>query len=142
MSEVTDLIPIDAHLRYNFAADMWLVGFIPGSAIFLRKYMFSGGTQRQILLGITHIVGSGHMLAALKKHGSDEFKGNKAFMNIKTKNLSTYLYKSNQRVAIESAVDLVSKLLVCNLMERCTAEQALKHSYFKRANRFPAEMEM
>ncbi|KAM3186033.1 hypothetical protein ACTXT7_005171 [Hymenolepis weldensis] len=126
--------------QYDFAVDMWPVGCILASAIFRHRHMFSGGTKREILLQITHVVGSEPMLAAIKKAENIEFKGDEAFMNIKPKDFSTYVNDSNKKVAIKSAVDLVSKLLACDPEKRYSATQALKHSYLRRAHQFPAEI--
>ncbi|VDO14975.1 unnamed protein product [Rodentolepis nana] len=128
--------------RYNFAVDMWSVGCVLASAIFRQRHFFNGGNKREILLQITQIVGSGPMLKAIRKYENPEFNEDRAFMNIKAKNLFDYINKSNQGVAIRSAVDLVSKLLVCDPDKRYTAEQALQHGYFKRAHRFPTEVKI
>ncbi|VDL19713.1 unnamed protein product [Hymenolepis diminuta] len=126
--------------RYNLTVDMWPVGCILASAIFRQRYMFSGGTIREILLQITHVVGSEPMFAAMKKAENLEFRGDEAFMNIKPKDFSTYINDSNKKVAIKSAIDLVSRLLVCDPEKRYSATQALKHSYLRRAHQFPAEI--
>ncbi|VDN96359.1 unnamed protein product [Rodentolepis nana] len=128
--------------RYNFAVDMWSVGCVLASAVFHQRHFFNGGEKRDILLQITRIVGSGPMLDAIMKYDNQEFKGDKAFMNIEAIDFRSYINDSNKKVAIKSAVDLVGKLLVCDPEKRYTAAQALKHSYFQRARRFSGEREI
>nr|CUU99777.1 hypothetical transcript [Hymenolepis microstoma] len=126
--------------RYNFAVDMWPVGCILASAIFRQRHMFPGRTKKEVLLQIIQVVGSATMLDAIKKYGSDEFKEDKAFMNIRAMDFQSCVNASNKQVAIKSAVDLVSKLLVCDPEKRYTAAQALRHSYLRRAHQFPGEL--
>nr|CDS26407.1 casein kinase ii subunit alpha [Hymenolepis microstoma] len=128
------------YARYNFAVDMWPVGCILASAIFRQRHMFPGRTKKEVLLQIIQVVGSATMLDAIKKYGSDEFKEDKAFMNIRAMDFQSCVNASNKQVAIKSAVDLVSKLLVCDPEKRYTAAQALRHSYLRRAHQFPGEL--
>lgn len=117
---------------YDYACDMWAFGCTFGSMIFLEHPLIRGkGSWFNQLLATVRVVGSDTLFRYMEKlniqvtdEQMDELSG------FPKKPWNSWINDSNKHLATREAVDLISKLVVCDHTKRLTAREAMEHPFF------------
>ncbi|KAM3184618.1 hypothetical protein ACTXT7_007988 [Hymenolepis weldensis] len=120
------------YMNYDYSVDIWPVGCILASALFRKRHMFLGGTNILQLEEIVKVLGYDCLIDFCRKYGTKISPNQvKTLHYYKRISWTDLINDSNRNVASAKAIDLLSKLLVFDHKQRLTADDALKHDYFK-----------
>jgi casein kinase II subunit alpha len=124
---------------YDYSIDIWSFGVTMAGIIFMKMPFFRGNDDMDMISKIAAVLGKEGLAAYLKKYGipAEEFLSN-VIGRKKPQPWASFVNDENRHLATILAVDLVTKCLRYDHMERITAEEALKHPYFDPVRGLPA----
>ncbi|OHS98445.1 CMGC family protein kinase [Tritrichomonas foetus] len=116
---------------YDYSVDIWGFGVTMAGIIFHKMPFFKGNDDFDMVNKITAVLGTDDFYDYLEKYGIDiPSKMEKQISKSRGKKWSSFINKLNEELATPEAIDLISKCLRYDHMERITAEEALNHPYF------------
>jgi casein kinase II subunit alpha len=113
---------------YDSSVDMWGFGVTMAGVIFHRNPFFKGSDNLDMVAKIVAVLGSDAFDKYLKKYGI-QLPPELKITRVKGKKWTSFV-KKETRLATPLAVDLISKCIRYDHMERITAQEAMAHQYF------------
>ncbi|XP_049622643.1 casein kinase II subunit alpha-like, partial [Suncus etruscus] len=116
---------------YDYSLDMWSLGCMLASMIFLKEPFFYGMDNYDQLVRIAKVLGTRNLYGYIRKYsiqldpclclivGTHPRKKWESFIN-----------RTNQHLVNQEALDLLDKLLQYDHQSRLTAKEAMEHPYF------------
>ncbi|XP_077375346.1 casein kinase II subunit alpha'-like isoform X1 [Festucalex cinctus] len=115
---------------YDYSLDMWSLGCMLASMIFLKEPFFHGQDNDQ-LVRIAKVLGTDELFGYLHKYHIELDTRFKDLLGQQTrKRLEQFIQSENQHLVSPEALDLLDKLLRYDHQQRLTALEAMKHPYF------------
>ena len=116
---------------YDYSVDMWGFGVTMAGIIFHRMPFFKGADDFDMVNKITSVLGTEAFYKYLNKYGIDiPHEMEKQLIKSRGKKWNSFIAKGYENLASPEAIDLISKCIRFDHMERITAEDALNHPYF------------
>ena len=116
---------------YDYSVDIWGFGVTMAGIIFHRMPFFKGSDDFDMVSKITSVLGTDDFYRYLQKYGIDiPTEMEKQIPKSRGKKWQSFVNKSCEHLANSLAIDLISKCVRYDHMERITAEEALNHPYF------------
>ncbi|KAH0792817.1 CMGC family protein kinase [Histomonas meleagridis] len=114
---------------YDYSIDIWGFGVTMAGIIFKKMPFFNGNNDLDMVSKIVSILGYDSFKSYIDKYGID-LPPEMDIPQTRAKRLSSFITKNNEHLATPDAIDLISKCLKFDHMERITAKEAMNHPYF------------
>ena len=117
---------------FDFGVDVWNLGLVFASLVFKVSPFLYFEADSSLLDVVFSIWGDERIIKLISKFKifiSDEVK--KKYFNTKGTSLDWFFYTRNARNKNKELYDLLNRMLTVDPLERITAEEALKHPFFK-----------
>ncbi|XP_061620783.1 casein kinase II subunit alpha'-like isoform X3 [Phyllopteryx taeniolatus] len=116
---------------YDYSLDMWSLGCMLASMIFLKEPFFHGQDNYDQLVRIAKVLGTDELFSYLHKYHIELNTHFKDLLGRQTqKHWEQFVQTENQHLVSPEALDLLDKLLRYDHQQRLTALEAMKHPYF------------
>nr|XP_049573785.1 casein kinase 2, alpha prime polypeptide a isoform X4 [Syngnathus scovelli] len=116
---------------YDYSLDMWSLGCILASMIFLKEPFFHGQDNYDQLVRIAKVLGTDELFGYLNKYRIELDSRFQDLLGQQTrKRWEQFIQSENQHLVSPEALDLLEKLLRYDHQQRPTALEAMKHPYF------------
>ncbi|OHS92932.1 CMGC family protein kinase [Tritrichomonas foetus] len=116
---------------YDYSVDIWGFGVTMAGIIFHRMPFFKGTDDFDMVSKITSVLGTDSFYKYLNKYGIDlPPEMEKQIVKSRGKKWTSFIAKGYENLASPEAIDLISKCIRFDHMERITADEALQHPYF------------
>jgi casein kinase II subunit alpha len=116
---------------YDYSVDMWGFGVTMAGIVFNRIPFFKGSDDYDMVSRISSVLGSEGFLKYVTKYGIEVPKEMKAKLKKSApKKWTTFIKDETRHLASDFAIDLISRCVRYDHMERISADEALKHPYF------------
>ncbi|XP_019722969.1 casein kinase 2, alpha prime polypeptide a isoform X3 [Hippocampus comes] len=116
---------------YDYSLDMWSLGCMLASMIFLKEPFFHGQDNYDQLVRIAKVLGTDDLFGYLHKYHIELDTRFKDLLGQQTrKRWEQFIQSENQHLVSPEALDLLDKLLRYDHQQRSTALEAMKHPYF------------
>jgi casein kinase II subunit alpha len=113
---------------YDYSVDMWGFGVTMAGVIFGRNPLFRGSDDFDMITKIVAILGSDGLEKYIKKYGI-QIPQEVQIPRAKGKKWTSFV-REGMDLATPFAIDLISRCIRYDHMERVTAEEAMAHQYF------------
>mmetsp|Transcript_1021 Transcript_1021/g.1589 ORF Transcript_1021/g.1589 Transcript_1021/m.1589 type:complete len:378 (+) Transcript_1021:192-1325(+) len=119
--------------EYDYALDLWSIGCMFAGMIFMMEPFFHGSDNYDQLIKIAKVLGTEKLFTYLETYN---LPLPAYFKSILTKHkyneipLTKFISNKNKHLAVDEAIDFLSKLLIYDHAKRLTAEEAMNHPYF------------
>lgn len=121
---------------YDYSLDMWSLGCMFAGMIFRKEPFFHGHDNYDQLVKIAKVLGTDELFSYLDKYDLELDPHFDSILGRHTKKpWSKMINMENQHLVSEEAIDFVDRLLRYDHMDRLTAAEAMKHSYFAPVHR-------
>uniref|UniRef100_A0A674NQ63 non-specific serine/threonine protein kinase n=1 Tax=Takifugu rubripes TaxID=31033 RepID=A0A674NQ63_TAKRU len=118
---------------YDYSLDMWSLGCMLASMIFLKEPFFHGQDNYDQLVRIAKVLGTDELFGYLHKYHIELDTRFKDLLGQQTrKRWEQFIQSENQHLVSPEALDLLDKLLRYDHQQRLTAAEAMQHPYFSR----------
>uniref|UniRef100_A0A6Q2X3P1 non-specific serine/threonine protein kinase n=1 Tax=Esox lucius TaxID=8010 RepID=A0A6Q2X3P1_ESOLU len=118
---------------YDYSLDMWSLGCMLASMIFLKEPFFHGQDNYDQLVRIAKVLGTDELFGYLHKYHIELDTRFKDLLGQQTrKRWEQFVQTENQHLVTPEALDLLDKLLRYDHQQRLTAAEAMLHPYFCR----------
>nr|XP_049573784.1 casein kinase 2, alpha prime polypeptide a isoform X3 [Syngnathus scovelli] len=122
---------VDYKQMYDYSLDMWSLGCILASMIFLKEPFFHGQDNYDQLVRIAKVLGTDELFGYLNKYRIELDSRFQDLLGQQTrKRWEQFIQSENQHLVSPEALDLLEKLLRYDHQQRPTALEAMKHPYF------------
>uniref|UniRef100_A0A8K9X3H4 non-specific serine/threonine protein kinase n=1 Tax=Oncorhynchus mykiss TaxID=8022 RepID=A0A8K9X3H4_ONCMY len=116
---------------YDYSLDMWSLGCMLASMIFLKEPFFHGQDNYDQLVRIAKVLGTDELFGYLHKYHIELDTRFKDLLGQQTrKRWEQFVQTENQHLVTPEALDLLDKLLRYDHQQRLTAAEAMQHPYF------------
>uniref|UniRef100_A0A673C3V5 non-specific serine/threonine protein kinase n=1 Tax=Sphaeramia orbicularis TaxID=375764 RepID=A0A673C3V5_9TELE len=116
---------------YDYSLDMWSLGCMLASMIFLKEPFFHGQDNYDQLVRIAKVLGTDELFGYLHKYHIELDTRFKDLLGQQTrKRWEQFIQAENQHLVSPEALDLLDKLLRYDHQQRLTAAEAMQHPYF------------
>uniref|UniRef100_A0A8C6LPM9 non-specific serine/threonine protein kinase n=1 Tax=Nothobranchius furzeri TaxID=105023 RepID=A0A8C6LPM9_NOTFU len=116
---------------YDYSLDMWSLGCMLASMIFLKEPFFHGQDNYDQLVRIAKVLGTDELFNYLHKYHIELDTRFKDLLGQQTrKRWEQFIQSENQHLVSPEALDLLDKLLRYDHQQRLTAAEAMRHPYF------------
>ncbi|XP_010865992.1 casein kinase II subunit alpha' [Esox lucius] len=116
---------------YDYSLDMWSLGCMLASMIFLKEPFFHGQDNYDQLVRIAKVLGTDELFGYLHKYHIELDTRFKDLLGQQTrKRWEQFVQTENQHLVTPEALDLLDKLLRYDHQQRLTAAEAMLHPYF------------
>ncbi|AWP01000.1 putative casein kinase II subunit alpha'-like isoform 2 [Scophthalmus maximus] len=116
---------------YDYSLDMWSLGCMLASMIFLKEPFFHGQDNYDQLVRIAKVLGTDELFGYLHKYHIELDTRFKELLGQQTrKRWEQFIQSENQHLVSPEALDLLDKLLRYDHQQRLTAAEAMQHPYF------------
>ncbi|TKS70331.1 Casein kinase II subunit alpha' [Collichthys lucidus] len=116
---------------YDYSLDMWSLGCMLASMIFLKEPFFHGQDNYDQLVRIAKVLGTDELFGYLHKYHIELDTRFKDLLGQQTrKRWEQFIQSENQHLVSPEALDLLDKLLRYDHQQRLTAAEAMQHPYF------------
>eukprot|EP00825_Cyclidium_porcatum_P052294 TRINITY_DN9867_c0_g1_i3.p1 TRINITY_DN9867_c0_g1~~TRINITY_DN9867_c0_g1_i3.p1 ORF type:complete len:262 (+),score=45.92 TRINITY_DN9867_c0_g1_i3:177-962(+) len=116
---------------YDYSLDIWSTGAMMASMIFKKEPFFQGSDNNDQLVKITKVLGTDELYKCLKKYNLElDQEIAKLITSCPKKPWSKFVSPDNKHLCSEDAIDLLSKMLNYDHIERITPRDAMEHKYF------------
>lgn len=116
---------------YDYSLDMWSLGCMLASMIFLKEPFFHGQDNYDQLVRIAKVLGTDELFGYLHKYHIELDTRFKDMLGQQTrKRWEQFIQSENQHLVSPEALDLLDKLLRYDHQQRLTAAEAMQHPYF------------
>ncbi|XP_057693495.1 casein kinase II subunit alpha'-like isoform X1 [Corythoichthys intestinalis] len=116
---------------YDYSLDMWSLGCMFASMIFLKEPFFHGQDNYDQLVRIAKVLGTDDLFCYLHKYHIQLNTHFKDLLGQTTrKSWEQFIQTENQHLVSHEALDLLDRLLRYDHQQRLTALEAMKHPYF------------
>ncbi|XP_054627794.1 casein kinase II subunit alpha'-like isoform X2 [Dunckerocampus dactyliophorus] len=116
---------------YDYSLDMWSLGCMLASMIFLKEPFFHGQDNYDQLVRIAKVLGTDELFGYLRKYHIELDTRFKDLLGQQTrKHWEQFVEKQNQHLVSPEALDLLDNLLHYDHQQRLTAAEAMRHPYF------------
>ncbi|XP_078801092.1 casein kinase II subunit alpha' isoform X1 [Oryzias latipes] len=116
---------------YDYSLDMWSLGCMLASMIFLKEPFFHGQDNYDQLVRIAKVLGTDELYGYLHKYHIELDTRFKDLLGQQTrKRWEQFIQSENQHLVSPEALDLLDKLLRYDHQQRLTAAEAMRHPYF------------
>uniref|UniRef100_A0A3P8V3U5 non-specific serine/threonine protein kinase n=1 Tax=Cynoglossus semilaevis TaxID=244447 RepID=A0A3P8V3U5_CYNSE len=116
---------------YDYSLDMWSLGCMLASMIFLKEPFFHGQDNYDQLVRIAKVLGTEELFGYLHKYHIELDTRFKDLLGQQTrKRWEQFIQSENQHLVSAEALDLLDKLLRYDHQQRLTAAEAMQHPYF------------
>uniref|UniRef100_A0A667YPQ9 non-specific serine/threonine protein kinase n=2 Tax=Myripristis murdjan TaxID=586833 RepID=A0A667YPQ9_9TELE len=116
---------------YDYSLDMWSLGCMLASMIFLKEPFFHGQDNYDQLVRIAKVLGTDELFGYLHKYHIELDTRFKDLLGQQTrKRWEQFVQTENQHLVSPEALDLLDKLLRYDHQQRLTAAEAMQHPYF------------
>lgn len=119
------------HEYYDYSLDIWSLGCMFAGIIFMKDPFFHGNDNYDQLEKIIKVIGTKELFSYIEKYNLEldaHFEG--VLGNHSKKPWKNFINKDNAHLCNAEALDLLSKMLVCDPAERITPRDAMTHPYF------------
>jgi casein kinase II subunit alpha len=116
---------------YDYSLDLWSFGAMLAGMIFMREPFFRGNDNNDQLVRIARVLGTDELFTYLHRYNiklSSSFL--KQIGRHNQRGFDSFIVPGNSHLVTPEAIDLLSKLLRYDHMERLTAREAMQHPYF------------
>ncbi|XP_037104278.1 casein kinase 2, alpha prime polypeptide a isoform X1 [Syngnathus acus] len=122
---------VDYKQMYDYSLDMWSLGCMLASMIFLKEPFFHGQDNYDQLVRIAKVLGTDELFGYLNKYRIELDSRFQDLLGQQTrKRWEQFIQSENQHLVSPEALDLLDKLLRYDHQQRPTALEAMKHPYF------------
>uniref|UniRef100_A0A674C2C8 non-specific serine/threonine protein kinase n=1 Tax=Salmo trutta TaxID=8032 RepID=A0A674C2C8_SALTR len=116
---------------YDYSLDMWSLGCMLASMIFLKEPFFHGQDNYDQLVRIAKVLGTDELFGYLHKYHIELDTRFKDLLGQQTrKRWEQFVQTENQHLVTPESLDLLDKLLRYDHQQRLTAAEAMQHQYF------------
>uniref|UniRef100_A0A8C7ID77 non-specific serine/threonine protein kinase n=1 Tax=Oncorhynchus kisutch TaxID=8019 RepID=A0A8C7ID77_ONCKI len=116
---------------YDYSLDMWSLGCMLASMVFLKEPFFHGQDNYDQLVRIAKVLGTDELFGYLHKYHIELDTRFKDLLGQQTrKRWEQFVQTENQHLVTPEALDLLDKLLRYDHQQRLTAAEAMQHPYF------------
>jgi casein kinase II subunit alpha len=117
---------------YDYSVDMWGFGVTMAGIVFNKIPFFKGSDDHDMILRIAAVLGTDGFFKYLHKYGIEIPKPLKDKLTKKTmpRKWSSLVKPGTSHLASDLALDLISRCIRYDHMERISADEALAHHYF------------
>uniref|UniRef100_A0A668S9P9 non-specific serine/threonine protein kinase n=1 Tax=Oreochromis aureus TaxID=47969 RepID=A0A668S9P9_OREAU len=115
---------------YDYSLDMWSLGCMLASMIFLKEPFFHGQDNYDQLVRIAKVLGTDELFGYLHKYHIELDTRFKDMLGQTRKRWEQFIQSENQHLVSPEALDLLDKLLRYDHQQRLTAAEAMQHPYF------------
>ncbi|KAJ3227978.1 Casein kinase II subunit alpha [Clydaea vesicula] len=121
---------------YDYSLDIWSLGCILAGLIFKENFFFMGESYVHQLYLISNVLGTSDLLQYIEFLGIELYnnKDLKQMINsqgaVKKSKWTDFIEPSFFHLADKDALDLLSRMLVFNHLDRISAREALSHPFF------------
>lgn len=116
---------------YDYSLDMWSLGCMLASMIFLKEPFFHGQDNYDQLVRIAKVLGTDELFGYLHKYHIELDTRFKDLLGQQTrKRWEQFVQTENQHLVTPESLDLLDKLLRYDHQQRLTAAEAMQHPYF------------
>lgn len=116
---------------YDYSLDMWSLGCMLASMIFLKEPFFHGQDNYDQLVRIAKVLGTDELFGYLHKYHIELDTRFKDLLGQQSrKRWEQFVQSENQHLVSPEALDLLDKLLRYDHQQRATAAEAMQHAYF------------
>uniref|UniRef100_A0A669D6V2 non-specific serine/threonine protein kinase n=1 Tax=Oreochromis niloticus TaxID=8128 RepID=A0A669D6V2_ORENI len=113
---------------YDYSLDMWSLGCMLASMIFLKEPFFHGQDNYDQLVRIAKVLGTDELFGYLHKYHIELDTRFKDMLGQQTrKRWEQFIQSENQHLVSPEALDLLDKLLRYDHQQRLTAAEAMQH---------------
>merc|ERR1719392_140525 len=121
------------HAKYDYALDMWALGCILASIIFMKDPFFQGDDNKDMILKIVNVLGYDELMKCVNKY---QYKFSdpaylKSMEGIKAKPWSDFHHTRYIERISANSLNLLESLLVIDHRCRISSRQAMQHPYFE-----------
>jgi casein kinase II subunit alpha len=117
---------------YDYSLDIWSTGALMAGMIFHKDPFFHGWDNHDQLLKIAKIMGTKELLAYVAKYKIEmEPELRKQITRNNPRSFTRFIYKEIQHLASAEALDLLTRMLKYDPVERILPCEAMEHEYFK-----------
>ena len=114
---------------YDYSVDIWSFGVTMAGIIFNKTPFFKGTNDYDMVSKIVSVLGSDSFYKYIYKYDI-ELPQDLKIPESYPKKWTSFVNKKNEKLATSEAIDLISRCLRYDHIERITAEEALQHPYF------------
>lgn len=116
---------------YDYSVDIWGFGVTMAGLIFHKMPFFKGTDDFDMVSKITSVLGTDGFYSYLNKYGIElNPEMEKQIPKSRGRKWSSFITSACASLTSDSAIDLISKCIRYDHMERITALEAMKHPYF------------
>uniref|UniRef100_A0A3B4B413 non-specific serine/threonine protein kinase n=1 Tax=Periophthalmus magnuspinnatus TaxID=409849 RepID=A0A3B4B413_9GOBI len=116
---------------YDYSLDMWSLGCMLASMIFLKEPFFHGQDNYDQLVRIAKVLGTDELFGYLHKYHIELDTRFKDLLGQQSrKRWEQFVQPENQHLVSPEALDLLDKLLRYDHQTRLSAAEAMQHPYF------------
>ncbi|CAG6016196.1 unnamed protein product [Menidia menidia] len=116
---------------YDYSLDMWSLGCMLASMIFLKEPFFHGQDNYDQLVRIAKVLGTDELFGYLHKYHIELDTRFKDLLGQQTRRRwEQFVQAENQHLVSPEALDLLDQLLRYDHQQRLTANEAMRHAYF------------
>ncbi|KAL1781239.1 casein kinase II subunit alpha isoform X2, partial [Sigmodon hispidus] len=113
---------------YGYSLDMWSLGCMLASMIFLKEPFFPGQDNYDQLVRIAKVLGTDELYGYLKKYHIDlDPHFNDILGQHSQKHWENFTHSENRHLVLLEALDLLDKLLRYDHQQRLMAKEAMEH---------------
>ncbi|ODQ80058.1 hypothetical protein BABINDRAFT_171571 [Babjeviella inositovora NRRL Y-12698] len=117
---------------YDYSLDMWSLGAMLASMVFLKEPFFYGKSNPDQLIKIACVLGTDGLDAYLDKYNITlplEYDG---LIGVHARRpWKRFVDEKNQHLVSDDVLDFLDKVLRYDHMDRLTAKEAMQHDYFR-----------
>lgn len=116
---------------YDYSVDIWGFGVTMAGLIFHKMPFFKGNDDFDMVSKITAVLGTDGFYKYLSKYGIElNPEMAKQIPKSRGKKWSSFITDASENLASDAAIDLISRCVRYDHMERITALEAMRHPYF------------
>ncbi|XP_055986208.1 casein kinase II subunit alpha-like [Sorex fumeus] len=116
---------------YDYSMDMWSLGCMLASMIFLKEPFFHGDDNYDQLVKIARVLGTKDLYDYINKYSIKLDRRLKVILGTHSrKTWECFVNRNNQHLVNPEALNLLDRLLRYDHQSRLTAREAMEHPYF------------
>ncbi|KAL4467247.1 hypothetical protein ABPG72_010054 [Tetrahymena utriculariae] len=116
---------------YDYSLDIWSLGAMFAGMIFKKEPFFQGNDNYDQLEKIARVLGTNELYDYLNTYNLELDPKFEGILGKHTKKpWSKFVNNDNKNLAVNEAIDLLSKMLVYDHAQRITPKEAMQHAYF------------
>jgi len=120
------------HMLYDYSLDIWSLGCMFAGIIFKKEPFFQGNDNNDQLVKIAKVLGTDDLYKYIEKYNiALDPVYNNLIDHFPKKPYPKFITNDNMHLCHQSALDLLSNMLVYDHAERVLPKEALQHEYFK-----------